>query len=350
MTWHGRDAQQWMHALADEESAAGANGDRIANRDRTADRAVARLAHLIEAPVSVSTHRRPGLWLGGSIALGLAAAALFTLVGGGPSESTTALATVLPSVGRVSRTEAGGPRELAPEARVLAGDQLQARSADADLAFVSGARLHMSRSTELVLAASAGSEGVHLLEGRIDLHVPKRAPGQRWTVTTSSAEVTVVGTRFSVWFGDAGGARVTCVAVQEGRVRARSSVHEEVLGPGDIWSSASDGRGCGPELGASSGALVPRPEEPPRPAPEETATPSARPGQPQGRTSSTASGEQRGSLSRQNELFRRIVQARREGDAERARQLGRDFLRQHPQSPFADQVREELRRVGATAP
>jgi ferric-dicitrate binding protein FerR (iron transport regulator) len=73
---------------------------------------------------------------------------------------------------------------------------------------------------------------VTLDAGTLDVAVKKLAPGERFTVRTSDAEVEVRGTRFSVVAQDG---KLMAVTVREGRVEVRRLEGTLVLDPGDEW-------------------------------------------------------------------------------------------------------------------
>lgn len=74
---------------------------------------------------------------------------------------------------------------------------------------------------------------VGLVQGQVDCHVTPRLGRPAFVVEAGEAQVTVVGTRFTVRRqGDA-----ISVSVTEGHVRVTSGSVESMLGPGEAWSS-----------------------------------------------------------------------------------------------------------------
>lgn len=152
---------------------------------------------------------------------------------------------------RVERGElvSSDGRPLAPGAAAARGQRWIAKEPSA-VRLGDGSLVEAAAGTALSVERTlTGSTVVNLTDGEITLSVARQAAGRPFSVRTELGEITVVGTRFSVRFGqerlrvyEADGsqvrarddrARVVQVAVSEGSVRVRNRHrHEVLLAPG----------------------------------------------------------------------------------------------------------------------
>jgi hypothetical protein len=91
--------------------------------------------------------------------------------------------------------------------------------------YADGTRLEMARNTKLAGLTQAPGKRIGLLDGAVKLDVPRQPSGQPLVVATPQADVTVLGTRFTVT-SSAGRSRVD---VEEGRVRLRRLADRAVI-------------------------------------------------------------------------------------------------------------------------
>lgn len=342
MTFHGREANEWMQALADDGESRDSVSRSLVSSELSAEERlqVKRLERLIEAPSESSGRRLGAKQL--ALVAGVFAAALALIATMSQEESFKSIpepsvVASLPTIeGTVTKEEGSRRISLDAGSRLFSGDRVYSSGAAA-LTFLSGAQVRMQDGAAFGLISEASTEGLHLSDGRVSLQIPKQRQGTTWSVTTASAKITVVGTQFAVWLADDRGAQVTCVQVSEGRVRAESTAHEVLLSAGQTWSSAPESQVCFPAQ------IVENVETPP---PESNPLPKSGPGAEALKKASSAS-----SLAAQNKLFLGIVRARREGQSDETKRLGERFLQSYPDSPLASQVRREIARVeGVDAP
>jgi hypothetical protein len=160
--------------------------------------------------------------------------------------------------GRLGRTEVGVSTPL------TGGDAIRTEpDSIAALTMPSEAAVEMSSSTSLrvTLPDAARTEWIELASGRVDVSVPKLAPGKKLSVHTPHAMVTVHGTRFSVAVIENGGALETDVAVDEGAVLVERDGRTVEIHAGDSWSSAAGtpvGRNAAPQVGTERTAEAAR--------------------------------------------------------------------------------------------
>lgn len=238
-------------------------------------------------------------------------------------------------------------------------------SSPASLTTARGVLVRMDAATQVALdeLSSAGPTRLRLVSGHVVCEVPPLKPSQRFSVKTPSAEITVVGTRFSV---SSSTADETCVRVSEGRVEVRDARGLHVLGAGDE-------HGCKPHTEAAAESAARRPPAEPavendaarpaasvagrEPSQRDTPTPSV------ARASSSprsrlptppASGPQGteapptmagGTLAQQSKLLSRALYAERHGQLREARELYSELLRRYPDSPLTPEAEQGLRRV-----
>jgi hypothetical protein len=255
--------------------------------------------------------------------------------------------------GRVDVIHAG----RSTEARAGANTHLEAgdgiRTAEASQAWISmpsGASVQAAATTTLALSLpdSIHRETIELELGRVDVSVPKLAPGNKFAVHTPDTTVTVHGTRFSVVVGEgADHALRTTVAVTEGVVAVEHGGKSVDLFPGDAWSSESN---------AASAALATAPPVPHRSVASHDALPPAvransGPKSAGTRGSEANFGDERSStLSDENALMQRAMGSARKGDDRGAVALLDSLVARYPHSILKENAEVErfraLRRLG----
>jgi ferric-dicitrate binding protein FerR (iron transport regulator) len=262
-----------------------------------------------------------------------------------PKTPLARLAPALPEPGRVTpisgslriQDVSARERELSASAPLLRGERVSSGpKSQAVVQLASGARATLSERSSLVLEETGQDQALRLSSGRVELSVPPLGP-HSLSVVTTSARVTVVGTRFSVTVEPVSAQLArTCVSVTEGRVAVAAASSNVVLGAGALWSS--DGRACqagaeqAPAASPSASAKLVEPQAPVRAgrAPERAPA------------EATAS---RSSLADQNRLFASALHAREAGDRARARALWSELLERFPDAALAPQARRELEKL-----
>lgn len=254
-------------------------------------------------------------------------------------------------------------------------------SGAAALVLSNGARVQLSPASQLVVTEVSQQHTLTLKRGTVSLSVPKLGPHQELAVTTASARVVVVGTRFwvSVMPGTNARAERTCVGVQRGTVAIVTSQGRAPLSAGRRWSS--DGVECTPAPplpaaapedsttipksnswhGTPSRAATPTTTEPAKgvSSPRSDASEPNRPEQPLDSSASSerapedsalasnAAAEQ-SSLDAQNRLFAAAIAAQRAGQVRQAAELLEELLTRYPDSPLAEQASQELASARST--
>lgn len=151
---------------------------------------------------------------------------------------------------------------------------------------------------------------VRLGSGAARFSVPHLTHGSTLSVLTSSAQITVIGTRFSVEVVDP---TRTCVRVFEGRVSVIASGKQVFLSPGEKT-------GCEPDIADEQSAR------------DRGKVPTIRK---EGKTT----------LAEQNALFSRALSQERRGNYRSAEQAFSTLLSNYPNSTFAPEARAGLSRV-----
>ena len=128
-----------------------------------------------------------------------------------------------------------GPAPVIGEAAPLRVDTA-ARGATLD---IGDARIHGDPSTVFVITRPAGGVLVELTRGKVELEVGKRGDRAPLIVRAGDTDVVVVGTRFSVDYGDGTGA--VDVRVTEGAVKVVRHQQDVRVAAGQAWTTA-DGR------------------------------------------------------------------------------------------------------------
>ena len=121
-----------------------------------------------------------------------------------PVETRTAVAVVESIDGKASGTP-------------VAADQEFTATGVTVIKYADGTRLEMARHTRLLGLTQVSGKRIGLAEGMIRFDVPRQPAGQPLVVATPQADVTVLGTRFTV----TAAADRSRVDVEEGRVRLR---------------------------------------------------------------------------------------------------------------------------------
>lgn len=282
----------------------------------------------------------------------VAAAAAIALVSHGLLRSpVTEQLTLYPNGGPLTLNQEGQARIVHSMLQVSATGKLQT-SRPASLTTAQGIHVDLDAQTEVALdgLSSSGSTQLRLVSGKVECQVPRLAPGRRFSVLTPSAEITVVGTHFSVVSSDAGR---TCVEVTEGRVEVRNGEGVHVLGPGASVGCEPPVEGPSATPQVQTTTLAPtatvadgsqeRSKHVARGLPGTRSTASSRTASPSADASQPTT--ETGTLPQQSALLSRALHAERRGQAGTARELYLELLRRYPDSPLAPEADRGLRRV-----
>jgi hypothetical protein len=308
-----------------------------------------RLVRGMRASIESSFERRQQRTRWQRAIVGVAAAAVLTLLGGALvrerlQDPPRAIAGIDKLSGTVVLTQAGTQRVVSKAERAVHdGDSLQtAAGAQAHLA-TAKASVKLSESTELRLTRpSTAEERISLRRGRVDVAVEKAVDLKRSVVVeTPDAEVVVRGTVFDVRVEPSRSATSTHVHVTRGSVFILvQGVQVALLSAGQSWSSEGSVVSHAPagsppaagipvaELAESAAAAAPTPG--PKQAPFATGKEPAR---------------KAGTLAEENRLFSAAVEARNRGEAARAAELFGELLANYPQSPLREVARVERFRA-----
>ena len=297
------------------------------------------------------------------VAAGMAlAAAVFGLVVGwpaiaamlkaeGPSASQAVPMPDLGTAAQLDSVHGTAHATVAGERRVaIAGQPVWMRDGDrvstavgsrAGLKLAGKARVRLSSATSMrIVRTQLSAQRLALASGRIKVSVPDSGVVQHLAVKTADAEVQVVGTVFSVEYGQQRGVEgpATVVVVTRGRVRVIPQVGESlVLVAGQRWMSRSPQQEPAEALESAAAA----------PAPARAGVRSRSPRRGAPKASSPVSWSD---LSKQNRLYRTALVARNSGDDTRAVSLLTQFLARYPKSPLVQEARVErfraLKRMG----
>lgn len=310
----------------------------------------ARMARVIQASLRHETRIRRFRRRALLAASGVAVAALLVLVvnfglasrGGGQPPGPSLVATK-GDVKLLSKVTGGaelgrGGMQLSDDVELLTGDR-----ASAELELASGARVSVGETTALQLPSNERaplSERVALRSGRVELRVPKLAPGHVLSVVTPNATVTVRGTRFSVNVDTSGSTPLTHVEVVNGRVEVTGEGQHLFLARGQQWSSRAE------EHVPAAATMQDAPVAEPAPLEAKTASDSAN------ATKTELEREAQSSLALQNRLLEQALSKARSGRFADALAALERLLRDHPRSPLIQSVRVEhfrvLRQAGRT--
>jgi len=245
----------------------------------------------------------------------------------------------------------------------------------ARISLPSGAAVQADVATNLGVSVPETSERIELSVGRVDVSVPKLAPGRSLSVHTPNALVTVHGTRFTVTVvRSTDDAVETRVAVTEGVVAVERDGRTVDLRAGGAWSSSE---AVAPPNGGlasteAAGVAVPAPDPDAAPlvrsAAQRIAEHRARtvtagerasgegPGRARGVAASQEANEARfrdansSTLPEENRLMERAMVSSRNGDDRDAVKLLDALLARFPRSVLKENAQVErfraLRRLG----
>jgi uncharacterized protein (TIGR03435 family) len=178
-------------------------------------------------------------WRWGTVALAMAATAVFVLTLQTPALWSTAIWSTAwrAAVGTIGQS---APRPHPSEDAVAAGEPIaigevarSSASAGRQLVLADGSQVEMRANSELVVESAVDGLAIRLHAGSIIVNAAKQRNGHLY-VTTKDVTVAVVGTVFLVNAEDAG----SRVAVIEGEVRVREGKVETKLRPGDQVSTS----------------------------------------------------------------------------------------------------------------
>ncbi len=203
------------------------------------------------------------------------------------------------------------------------------------LALATGSRLALEGGGDVAILNHGATQLFELETGALRADVAKLAPGQRFVIRTSDAEVEVRGTSFRVATGApdtrCGQSSKTQVHVFEGVVTVRTGqTAPAALHPGDSWPA------CPSEAPAPS---APPPPAVPASAPAPSSDPELAPPRPRGTSSD---------LAAENDLFDRAMSAKRRGDPAAAVAALDRLLGRYPACPFAESAALERMKLLAS--
>jgi len=213
-----------------------------------------------------------------------------------------------------------------------------------------GTALTLGQEGRVSVASVGLVQRFRLAQGALDATVAKLKPGERFVIETVDAVVEVRGTAFRVSVLEepalacAGSVR-TSVRVSEGVVNVQSRGQSLDLRAGASWPEPCDDE-REPTPAVDADALrkepgAPRAEAPARPQPAAAAEHASEPEKSPERASVPI--QQR--LALQNDKFALAVRARQQGDFATALGAYRDFVREFPASPLAQNARVEVMRL-----
>ncbi len=210
-------------------------------------------------------------------------------------------------------------------------DRVHTAAGGATLTLPTGSRVSVSGKTTVEVAqlGAGGYETLRLLDGSIQVQVPKLATGEYFAVLTATSKVVVHGTRFAVDVGPRALPGATCVEVQEGLVTVHAPEGEHWLGPGEST-------GCRPLEGPTTRAAEPK--SPVTPAA------SARAG---GVARAAGSAVPSADLAEQNRLFQIALTHQRRQEWAEARRAYEQLLRRFPDAPLSAEARVQLAKLHA---
>lgn len=213
-----------------------------------------------------------------------------------------------------------------------------------------GAQLALEPRTSVVLAKGAQSprsSRVQLLEGRIDVTVPKLGAGREFIVQAPAATITVHGTAFTVTVVPRNDrVPATCVELREGVITVQSSNKAERLVAPARWgcdstantaptterddSATGDSATASESIGATAHAAGTSAAEKTRDALPDRSEKSRR----------------KSSLARETKLLQLGLGAEQRNDLTSAEKHYRVLLKQYPDSVVAPEARAALERIG----
>lgn len=327
----------------------------------------ARSLSTIERALATKQERERRLWL----ATAAAAAAVFVLVVIGiasrmaspPGQDMVSLSVAARGSG-ASVTDTRGTHALTDQVELAAGSSVStSKSGRAVFHLSTGTRLALGTAGHISVASVDRVQRFRLTQGALDAHVAKLKSGERFVIETLDAAVEVRGTAFRVTILDldaacAGGGR-TRVRVTEGVVNVRSRGKSIDVRAGASWPaqcSVEPRPSASAHDGAQQKIVVDaerRPKGSVAAAPRFESTASREPRSELRPITEAAASEgiaepeppQRAALSHQNDKFELAVRTRQRGDHQSALGLYRDFIREFPASPLAQNARVEVMRL-----
>jgi hypothetical protein len=227
--------------------------------------------------------------------------------------------------------ERGGQRVPFEGARLVAGDRVETGAgAHAEIGLSTGTTLVLSSAATVTWTGAAQTQSFELARGTISAHVAKLAPGARFIVRTSDAEVEVHGTVFDVELvtpdASCGAGTPTRVRVREGIVTVRVAGNEAHVTAGEVWPA-----GC-------RAPVVTRPIVTEIPAPIATTTMPTAPHPATATPLPTAlpTSMPVDTLGTKNDLFAHALSARRRGDLRGALDGFESYLAHYPTGELAE--------------
>lgn len=336
-----------------------------ARTDTRRDAVVAAMALAIAAK---ARRRRiaTGMVVGLAVAGGVVLAVRFASKGD-PSERTSESTLVVEhEIGQGNLLLRAGSTEPLPNLAVLAvGDSVRSdKESSATLAFHNGTRVALASASALRVDELGATRRLSLLAGRLEAHVVKLVPGERFVVNTPDSEVEVRGTVFSVDVdtvspGCRGSGVTSTVRVREGEVSVRSRNDRVLVHPGETWtipcadtesSNVMPAKASSTPSTAPSGVPNVRSRSRSKPAfariaraasrmDESPTVPSDAPSMP------IASPAPPSQLGQQNDLMSAAMAAERQGQHDLALRKLNQLIERFPGGPLSESARVERQRI-----
>jgi ferric-dicitrate binding protein FerR (iron transport regulator) len=200
---------------------------------RPGQRRLALLPWRPESRPQAPSSRRAYAWAA-AVVLGLAvsAAAVRQAYFAVPAGSRAAVQSV---TGGLQRVVSGGAAVLAPGEELGEGEPVRTgRSSRAVLRLRDGSLVEMGERAELAVTARGSDTTIRLARGNIIVRAARRRSGHL-RVASGECTVSVTGTVFSVNHGLKG----SRVSVLEGQVRVAGAAGEQVVSPGEQWTTSA---------------------------------------------------------------------------------------------------------------
>ena len=191
-----------------------------------------RSKRLVRRSVRLAPRQRPAtaFWGAALAAAGLAAAVLVWLAAGGRFSATTAVAVLDGSPAGITIKRGAAELPAAANMELLAGDRITGtEQAAGAIAYRDGTRVSLKSACDLALLTEKDAKKIGLTAGTVVCRVTPQATGQPLQFVTPQAQVTVVGTQFTLSVT----AQATRVEVAQGRVtmqRLADAASVEVAG------------------------------------------------------------------------------------------------------------------------
>ncbi len=293
------------------------------------------VAHVEGQPARLRRKRLLGY--GAGLCLAAAAGATLWLLPRQAAEPTSnTMASVQATGGELLLLRRDQQRALAAgkSEQLAVSDRVHTAAGSATLTLPTGSRVSVSSKTTVQVAqlGADGYETLRLLDGSIQVQVPKLATGEYFAVLTATSKIVVHGTRFAVDVGPRALPGAACVEVQEGLVAVHAAEGAHWLGPGEST-------GC-----RSTEQPITRAAEP------KSAVNAAAPAAP-ARAGAVAKGggsaEPSADLAEQNRLFQIALTHQRRQEWAEARRVYEQLLRRFPDAPLSAEARVQLGKVQA---